>query len=52
MRTLSLIALATALLAGCGDSGADKPRPAKTPLPQGAEKVKLDPAEFTTEIYT
>ena len=24
--------------------------PAKAPLPQGAEKVKLDPAEFTTEI--
>ena len=50
MRTLSLIALTTVLLAGCGDSGADKPSPAKAPLPQGAEKVKLDPAEFTTEI--
>ena len=51
MRTLSLIALAGALLAACGGSdSAEKPEPAKRPLPQGSEKVTLDPAEFTTEI--
>ena len=51
MRTLSLIALATVLLAGCGgDDTKKKAEPAKAPLPQGSEKVKLDPAEFTTEI--
>ena len=51
MRTLSLIALAGVLLAGCGGGDTEKKaEPAKAPLPQGAEKVKLDPAEFTTEI--
>ena len=52
MRTLPLTALATSvLLAGCGGSdSADEPKPAKAPLPQGSEQVKLDPADFTTEI--
>ena len=51
MRTLSLIALASVLLAGLRSTTTEaSPTPAKAPLPQGAEKVKLDPAEFTTEI--
>ena len=50
MRTLSLIALATALAAGCGDSGGKAPKKTSAPLPQGADKVNLDPADFTTEI--
>ena len=50
MRTLSLIALATALAAGCGDSGGDESKKTSAPLPQGAEKVNLDPADFTTTI--
>ena len=50
-RTFPLIAIATALAAGCGsDEPTDTPKPAKAPLPQGAEKVNLDPADFTTKI--
>jgi hypothetical protein len=42
--TLSLTTIAaTALLAGCGGSGSSA-------LPQGAEVVELDPADFTSEI--
>jgi hypothetical protein len=42
--TMSLTAIAaTALLAGCGGSGSSA-------LPQGADTVELDPADFTSEI--
>ena len=50
MRTLSLIAILPVLLAACGSDETAKPQPARAPLPQGAEPVKLDPADFTTEI--
>ena len=50
MRTLSLIALLPVLAAGCGSDDTEKAAPAKAPLPQGAEKVNLDPADFTTKI--
>lgn len=49
--TISLIALFPVLFAACGSDDAERrAAPAKDPLPQGAEKVKLDPADFTTEI--
>jgi len=51
MRILPLIAILSVLVAGCGgDDSGQKQQPAKAPLPQGDEKVKLDPADFTTEI--
>ena len=51
MLKLRYVAVMGVLLAGCGEADSEKKaEPAKTPLPQGAEKVKLDPAEFTTEI--
>ena len=51
MLKLRHVALMGVLLTGCGDDDSDKTtEPAKTSLPQGAETVKLDPAEFTTEI--
>ena len=51
MRMSRYLAVTGALLAGCGGGDTEKKvAPAKSPLPQGAEKVKLDPADFTTEI--
>ena len=51
MLKLRHVAVMGVLLAGCGEGDSEKKaEPAKAPLPQGAEKVKLDPAEFTTEI--
>ena len=42
--TMSVTAIATvALLSGCGGSGSEA-------LPQGAEAVELDPADFTSDI--
>lgn len=51
MLKLRYVAVVGVLLAGCGGSDSEKKAaPAKAPLPQGSDKVKLDPAEFTTEI--
>ena len=50
MRTLPLIAILSVLLAACGSDDGSNSQPAKAPLPQGSEKVNLDPADFTTEI--
>ena len=52
LATLSIVAAAAAFLAGgCGED--DESRPAATAggdLPQGGERVELDPADFTTDI--
>ena len=45
--TAAIAAIGAMALAGCGD---EKAPSAGSALPQGDEKVKLDPAEFTTEI--
>jgi len=50
MLKVRYIAVVGVLFAGCGGGDDKKAGPAKTPLPQGADKVKLDPADFTTEI--
>jgi major membrane immunogen (membrane-anchored lipoprotein) len=53
---LGCFALAALLIVGCGGSDPGRPASERTPdtrsaqLPQGGEAVKLDPAEFTTEI--
>jgi hypothetical protein len=50
----AVVLVAAALLAGCGsdDEGGsgDRDSTPATTLPQGAEPVRLDPADFTTEI--
>jgi hypothetical protein len=46
LRTLPLITAAVLLLAACG-GGSDS---TSSELPQGAEKVELDAADFTTDI--
>ena len=43
VRSLTPLAAALALCAGCGGDGGSA-------LPQGSEQVELDPADFTTEI--
>ncbi|HEX6228238.1 MAG TPA: hypothetical protein VFZ41_02120 [Solirubrobacterales bacterium] len=53
MAVVLAVLLSTALLPGCGgdDEGSgDEGRASSAGLPQGAEAVDLDPAEFTTEI--
>ena len=52
MFKLRYVAIVGVLIAGCGGSDDEKKKaePAKSPLPQGADRVKLDPADFTTEI--
>ena len=45
IRTLPIVTAAVLLLAACGGSESSSPE-----LPQGSETVKLDPADFTTEI--
>jgi hypothetical protein len=37
-------------VAACGDDGGGKGSGAETRLPQGSERVELDPADFTTRI--
>ena len=44
---ITAIAIAAA---GCGDDSAATQGPSVAALPQGGERVELDPAEFTTEI--
>jgi major membrane immunogen (membrane-anchored lipoprotein) len=46
------LAVVALLIVGCGGSDPAKPRAdtRSNPLPQGGEAVKLDPADFTTEI--
>jgi hypothetical protein len=46
------LAVVALLIAGCGGSDPGKPASdtRSNPLPQGGETVKLDPADFTTEI--
>ncbi|HEU5065918.1 MAG TPA: hypothetical protein VFT86_08635 [Gaiellaceae bacterium] len=46
-RTVPAIA-AVLLLAGCGGAGSNSSP--SSGLPQGSEKIELDPADFTTEI--
>ena len=41
--------LAAVAIAGCA-GGDESPAPAKPDLPQGSERVKLDPADFTVDI--
>ena len=45
LRTFPLLAAVVLLLAACGENAKSS-----SELPQGGAKVKLDPAEFTTEI--
>jgi hypothetical protein len=45
--TLVSALLVVALLAACGDDGNDSP---SGELPQGADRISLDPADFTTRI--
>jgi ketosteroid isomerase-like protein len=47
---LAVPAVALSIAACGGDDSGDKQKPAAAPLPQGAERVELDPADFTTEI--
>jgi hypothetical protein len=52
MRRLAAIGVATLIAAGCGsdDDDQSQTQPAGGDLPQGSEPVKLDPADFSTEI--
>ena len=52
MRAIGAIAIAAIAIAaaGCGDDPAGTDDSTVGALPQGAEHVELDPAEFTTEI--
>ncbi len=55
IAVVALIAVATTSVAACGGGGSGPEAPsaqaaANQGLPQGSESVKLDPAEFTTEI--
>ena len=48
---LALAATAALAIAGCGgDSGEESGKPGAAGLPQGSERVKLDPADFSTTI--
>ena len=44
------IAVAVLALAACGGGGSDSKPSSSAGLPQGTKPVKLDPADFTTEI--
>ena len=46
---LATLAVAAATAAGCGNGG-NRDEPRRSALPQGAETVRLDPADFTTRI--
>ncbi len=49
MRAALTACVLAALGTGCGSEGAAKAKPSSG-LPQGSERVKLDPAHFTTRI--
>jgi len=49
-RLIVVLALLGAGAAGCGSDDSEAGRPATTSLPQGSERVRLDPGAFTTAI--
>src|SRR5262245_45063557 len=44
------VSVAVLALAACGGGGKDSKSSSSSSLPQGTKPVKLDPADFTTEI--
>src|SRR5688572_25883347 len=48
-RVPALVAVLSALAAGCGSDRPDEPAPGRD-LPVGSEPVTLDPADFTADI--
>ena len=52
MRSICLMLICLAFLAGCGDDDANKPAPTGTPTPLGSEKLKVDMLTAAAQLDT